>query len=91
MFKQHELVSLLIMAVAVLRDRGEKTFRTVDVIRVVEGLFLSNKGTPVQLSRNAGFGRALSRYSALLGISHIGSVRLRDDAGNRTCSATWAN
>tara|TARA_R100001143_G_scaffold637_3_gene1666 strand:+ start:10885 stop:11160 length:276 start_codon:yes stop_codon:yes gene_type:complete len=90
MHKRNDLLSLLKSAIALLRQRGERLVKTSDVIRVAEGVFLSNRGMNVQLSRNAGFGRALSRFSDQLGISHMGSVRIRDDAGNRTRSATWA-
>jgi len=90
MYKQNELLPLLMMAIAVLRQRGESMIRTSDVIRVMEGLFLSDRGTTVQLSRNAGVGRALSKFADQLNIRQSGEVRLKDDAGNRTRSAVWA-
>ncbi|MGX9463590.1 hypothetical protein ACWXWU_20575 [Shewanella sp. A14] len=65
-------------------------FSTVDVISKYSGGFYSNKGTPVNYSFNALFGKLLKRNQAILKIEKIKSgVVIKDDNGHETNTHTW--
>lgn len=67
-----------------------KLITTADIIRELDGEFLSDIGMPVGESPNAGKGRAISSVAHELGLRRARkSVRVRDSVGHRTTAALW--
>ncbi len=66
------------------------SFSTIDVIREILGVFISDKGVPAGSSPNALFGKRLSENAHQYRIERVLPDRLSiDDAGNPTTTAFW--
>lgn len=69
-------------------DRS-KPFTTADVIRVIDGAFVSDKGAAPSASWNAAVGSRLSEWEFELGITKVKHAGAKDDLGHRTSVQHW--
>ena len=67
-----------------------EVFSTADLIRAIDGAFVSNAGVSASQAPNALFGKLLSKNADTLGIVNVAKGRrVQDDNGRRTQTATW--
>ena len=84
-----DLIISLARTVESKRTFSPVTVKTIDIISAINGSYQVNENTPVAASKNAEYGRLLSRHRDALGIELQASVGVTDDDGQPSTSACW--